>query len=220
VNRHLALALGAFTLLSTIASQTTDARPGRGGGGRAGGGVRVTGGGVRVTGGGVRVTGGGGIRFGGGRSSGGVTVQPSPRGGGSWRPRGWSVGGRVVIGGGIYVGRPWYPRYSAPTYVPSYYDGGGYYPVGPAAGPGVAAIAREASQEGVEELSAKRFVGAQGVQLLELIDEQQEAAAIAARAAAQHLAEVAGLLAQRLDQLLLLGHLVGEVGRGRHHRHG
>lgn len=131
MNRRLALALGAFTLLSTLATQAADARPGRGGG--------------------IRVTGGGGVRFGGGRSSGGVTVQSGPRGGGG-RVRPWSVGGRVVVGGGVYVGRPWYPRYYRPwyagSYVPSYYGydgggyyGGGYYPVAPAQGPGVVAVA-------------------------------------------------------------------------------
>lgn len=170
MNRRLALALGAFTLLSTLATQAADARPGRGGG------VRVSGGGR--AGGGIRVTGGGGVRFGGGRSSGGVTVQTSPRGGGSWRPRGWSVGGRVVVGGGVYVGRPWYPRYYRPyygaTYVPSYYDGaydgGGYYPVAPAQGPGVVAVAPAYAPE-LPRLALGVFAGGVSV---EGIDESSD----------------------------------------------
>lgn len=164
MNRRLALALGAFTLLSTLATQAADARPGRGGGG----GVRIGGGGS------VRFSGGGGVRIGGGRSSGGVTVQTSPRGGGSWRPRGWSVGGRVVVGGGVYVGRPWYPRYYRPyygaTYVPSYYDGaydgGGYYPVAPAQGPGVVAVAPAYAPE-LPKLALGVFAGGVSVEGIE-----------------------------------------------------
>ena len=56
------------------------------------------------------------------------------------------------------------------------------------------------------------------VELLELIDEQQQAAIVAARATAEHVAEVAGLARQRLDELLLLVHLVGEIDRGADHR--
>jgi len=167
VNRRLALALGAFTLLSTLATQAADARPGRGGRG-GGGGIRIGGGGS------VRFSGGGGVRIGGGRSSGGVTVQTSPRGGGSWRPRGWSVGGRVVVGGGVYVGRPWYPRYYRPyygaTYVPSYYDGayygGGYYPVAPAQGPGVVAVAPAYAPE-LPKLALGVFAGGVSVEGIE-----------------------------------------------------
>ena len=61
-------------------------------------------------------------------------------------------------------------------------------------------------------------IGDLRVELLELIDEQEQLAVVAARAAAHHVAEVTGLAAQRLDELLLLVHLVGQVRRGLDHR--
>lgn len=53
-----------------------------------------------------------------------------------WRPRVW-FGGSVWVGRGYYYPRPYY-YYYAPEYVPSYY-GSSYYPVQPAAAPGVVA---------------------------------------------------------------------------------
>ena len=72
--------------------------------------------------------------------------------------------------------------------------------------------------EARRERGALGRIGDLRVELLELIDEQQDAPVVAARAAAQQVTEVAGLLAQLLGELLLLVELVGEVRGGRDHR--
>jgi hypothetical protein len=126
VNRRLPLLVGAFGLLALVGSETAEAR-GRGwfGGGRSGGGVRISG-------------------------RGSVNVHWStPRRGPSFRPRGWSVGGSIYVGPRFpryryyrpYRPYSYYYYYSEPTYVPSYY-GTAYYPVAPApaAAPGVVAV--------------------------------------------------------------------------------
>ena len=77
---------------------------------------------------------------------------------------------------------------------------------------GVVAHAGEARGEGVPLAR----VGDLGVELLELIDEQQDVVAAAARAVAQRRAEVAGLVVEALDDLLLLRQIgrSGDAGAG------
>jgi hypothetical protein len=86
---------------------------------------------------GVRFGGGGGARF---HGRGSVSVHWSRPTRHVYRPRSWSVGGRIWVGT--------YPRYRyyRPYYyyypVPSYYSYNvGYYPVAPAAAPGIVAVA-------------------------------------------------------------------------------
>ena len=80
------------------------------------------------------------------------------------------------------------------------------------AGPGVAAIAREASEEGVEELPEKRIVGAQGVQLLELIgDQQHQIVGEVLPHLGQHIRQRHLAGAQKTRQLARLGHALGGV---------
>ena len=116
MNRRLALVVGSFGLLAALHTGDADARG------------RVWFGG----GGGVRISGGG---------SASVHWSSPPRS--VYRPRGWSVGGSIWVGGGA----GYYPRYRYyrpysyyPAYVPSYY-GAAYYPVAPAAAPGIVAVA-------------------------------------------------------------------------------
>jgi hypothetical protein len=63
--------------------------------------------------------------------SGGVSVQYSRP---AWRPRTWSVGGHVWVGGGYYPRYRYYRPYYYYTPVPSYYGyySTSYYPVAPA----------------------------------------------------------------------------------------
>ena len=73
--------------------------------------------------------GGGGVRV---HARGGFSVHWS-RPARTWsRPRStWSVGGSIYVGGGYYPRYRYYRPYYAETYVPSYY-GTSYYPVAPA----------------------------------------------------------------------------------------
>jgi opacity protein-like surface antigen len=109
VNRRFAIvvALLGFSTLATV--ETAEANRFRfGGGGR----VRVH---ARV----------------GVPSSGGVSVHYSRP---AWRPRTWSVGGHVWVGGGYYPRYRYYRPYYYYTPVPSYYGyySTTYYPVAPA----------------------------------------------------------------------------------------
>jgi len=108
VNRRFAIvvALLGLTTLGTV--ETAEANRYRfGGGGR----VRVH---ARV-----------------GVPSGGVSVRYSSP---AWRPRTWSVGGHVWVGGGYYPRYRYYRPYYYYTPVPSYYGyySTSYYPVAPA----------------------------------------------------------------------------------------
>ncbi|MBA3397272.1 MAG: hypothetical protein H0T89_31890 [Deltaproteobacteria bacterium] len=92
-------------------------------------------------------------RFGGG---GRVRVQaharvPAPSGGVSvtysrpaWRPRSWSVGGHIWVGGGYYpryrTYRPYYYYQPVPSYYGAYYSAS-YYPVEPVAAPSATIVA-------------------------------------------------------------------------------
>ncbi|HEX2687040.1 MAG TPA: outer membrane beta-barrel protein [Kofleriaceae bacterium] len=77
-----------------------------------------------------------------------------------WRPRVW-VGGNVWVGRGYYYPRPYY-YYYAPEYVPSYY-GTTYYPVQPAAAPGVVA-ATPVAQPSLPTFGIGVFAGGSSVQ--------------------------------------------------------
>ncbi len=105
MNRRLALVVGSLGLVSMLHSESADARGRVWFGGGGGGGVRV-------------------------HASGGVSVRWSSPPRATFRPRNsWSVGGGVYVGGGYYPRYRYYrPYYYAPVYVPSYYDGT-YYPV-------------------------------------------------------------------------------------------
>jgi len=140
MNRRLPLLVGAFGLLALVGSEAAEAR-GRGWFGGGGGGVRI-----------------------GGRGS--VSVHwSSPRRAPVYRPRGWSVGGSIYIGTRApryrYY-RPYRPYYyyyySEPTYVPSYY-GTGYYPVAPAAAPGVVAVSAPVALEPLPKFGLGLFAG-------------------------------------------------------------
>jgi len=72
--------------------------------------------------------GGGHVRVGG---HGSVSVHWSTPPRARYQPRGWSVGGSIYVGA-RYRPRYYRPYYYYPTYVPSYY-GASYYPVAPAA---------------------------------------------------------------------------------------
>jgi hypothetical protein len=110
MNRRLALVVGSLGLVTMLHSESADAR------GR------------------VRFGGGGGVRV---QGRGSVSVHWSSPPRATFRPRSWSVGGSVYVGGGYYPRYRYYrPYYYAPVYVPSYY-GGTYYPVEANAAPGV-----------------------------------------------------------------------------------
>src|SRR3569623_2056363 len=64
------------------------------------------------------------------------------------------------------------------------------------------------AREARGEHAALGGIGDQRVQLLELIDEQQDARVLACRALAQQLAEIAGLLGQAIDETLVVAHRV------------
>lgn len=79
------------------------------------------------------------------RVPGGVSVHYSRPGYSYYRPRTWSVRGSVYVGGGYYPRyryyRPYYYYYQpVPSYY-GYYQTDSYYPVQPAAAPGVAVVA-------------------------------------------------------------------------------
>jgi hypothetical protein len=114
VNRNVALLVGALGLATTLL-HTETAEAGRR----------------------VWFGGGGGVRFG---ARGSVSVHWSSPPRSTYRPRSWSVGGSVYVGSGYYP-RYYRPYYYYPTYVPSYYgEQQTYYPVQPAAAPGVVAV--------------------------------------------------------------------------------
>jgi len=123
VNRRFALFAGALVLATLGAlAQTNTAEAGR-----------------------FRFSGGGRVHA---RAHGGVSVSWSRP---AYRPyygRGWSVGGRVYVGGDY---RPYYPRYRYYYYqpVPSYYGvySHSYYPVAPAPQQQVAIVAPVARPE-------------------------------------------------------------------------
>ena len=109
MNPRFVLVVGAFGLLSMIGSEAAEAR-GRG---------RVWFGGG---GGSVHVRGGGSVHW----------SRPAR----SYRPStSWSVGGSIYVGTAPRY-RYYRPYYYSDAYVPSYY-GTSYYPVAPAAAPGV-----------------------------------------------------------------------------------
>jgi hypothetical protein len=86
--------------------------------------------------------GGGGVRVGGfrGGGHGSVSVHWSSPPRSVYRPRGWSVGGSIWVGG-YYPRYRYYRPYSYyPAYVPSYY-GATYYPVEAQPQPGIVAVA-------------------------------------------------------------------------------
>lgn len=119
MNRRFALTLAlGFSTLATVALTDT-AEAGRyryGGGGR------------------VRVHAHAG-------APGGVSVRYSRPVRSSWRPRTWSVGGHVWVGGGYYPRYRYYRPYYYYQPVPSYYGyySATYYPVAPSAAPSTTA---------------------------------------------------------------------------------
>lgn len=143
MNPRLALLVGAFGLVSLIGSEAAEAgRRGRvvfGGGGRVSIGVR-----------------------------GSASLHWSSRRHPTWRATRFSVGGHV------HVRQPYYPRYGyyyrpyfyTHAYVPSYYGttyyDAGYYPVAPAASPGVVAVV--APQPALPKLGLGLFAGGVSVE--------------------------------------------------------
>jgi len=125
VTRRLPLLLGALAFASLA--------------GTAEAGHAHFGGGAHFSGG--AHWGGGGVHFAGSAHFGGGVHWASPRWGGyhygGYRGYGWGFHGHIYVGGYPYW---YYPNnyYYYPEYVPSYY-GTTYYPVQPAAAPGVAA---------------------------------------------------------------------------------
>lgn len=115
MNLRIPLIVGALFIVTTVGTEVAEAR----GGGR------------------VWFGGGGGVRLG---ARGGVSVRWSRPARTIYRPRSWSVGGSVYVGGGYYPRYRYRPYYYYQTYVPSYY-GASYYPVAPSAAPSVAVVA-------------------------------------------------------------------------------
>lgn len=103
--------------------------------------------------------GGGGVRFG---ARGSVSVHWSSPPRATYRPRSWSVGGSVYVGGGYYP-RYYRPYYYYPQYVPSYYGEQNYYPVQPAAAPGVAVVVADPRPD-LPKLGIGLFAGGVAVQ--------------------------------------------------------
>ncbi len=104
--------------------------------------------------------GGGGVRIG-GHVSGSVHWSSPPRS--SWRPRTWSVGGSIWVGQN-YAPRYYRPYYYQPQYVPSYYGESNYYPVAPAAyAPGVVAVVADPRPD-LPKLGIGLFAGGVSVQ--------------------------------------------------------
>ena len=98
--------------------------------------------------------GGGGVRIGG---RGSVSVHWSNPVRPAWQPHRWSVGGSIYVGGGYYP-RYYRPYYYTPAYVPSYY-GESYYPVAPAAqAPGVVTVVADPRPE-LPKLGIGLFAG-------------------------------------------------------------
>jgi hypothetical protein len=138
VNRNVALLVGALALGTTLL-HTEDAEAGRRGR--------------------VWFGGGGGVRFG---ARGSVSVHWSSPPRATYRPRSWSVGGSVYVGGGYYP-RYYRPYYYYPQYVPSYYGEQTYYPVQPAAAPGVAVVVADPRPD-LPKLGIGLFAGGVAVQ--------------------------------------------------------
>jgi len=134
----LGLVVGTFGLLSTIGSETAEAgRRGRvwfGGGG--GGSVRV-------------------------HARAGASVhwsRPAP----VYRPRSsWSIGGSIYVGTPAPRYRYYRPYYYTDAYVPSYY-GSSYYPVAPAAQPGI--VVAVAPRPALPKLGLGLFAGGSSVE--------------------------------------------------------
>lgn len=103
--------------------------------------------------------GGGGVRFG---ARGSVSVHWSSPPRATYRPRSWSVGGSVYVGGGYYP-RYYRPYYYYPQYVPSYYGEQAYYPVQPAAAPGVVVAVADPRPD-LPKLGIGLFAGGVSVQ--------------------------------------------------------
>ncbi len=139
MNRSAALLVGALGLVTTLLhTETAEAGRGR-----------------------VWFGGGGGVRVG-ARVSGSVHWSSPPRS--SWRPRTWSVGGSIWVGGGsTYYPRYHRPYYYYPQYVPSYYGEASYYPVAPAAAPGVVVAVADPRPE-LPKLGIGLFAGGVSVQ--------------------------------------------------------
>ncbi len=136
MNRNVALLVGALALGTTLLhSETAEA-------GRR-----------------VWFGGGGGVRFG---ARGSVSVHWSSPPRATFRPRTWSVGGSVYVGGGYYP-RYYRPYYYYPQYVPSYYGEQTYYPVAPAAAPGVAVAVADPRPD-LPKLGIGLFAGGVAVQ--------------------------------------------------------
>lgn len=139
MNRSAALLVGALGLATTlIHSGTAEAGRGR-----------------------VWFGGGGGFHAG-GHVSGSVHWSSPPRA--AWSPRTWSVGGSIWVGGGsTYYPRYYRPYYYYPQYVPSYYGEANYYPVAPAAAPGVVVTVSDPRPE-LPKLGIGLFAGGVSVQ--------------------------------------------------------
>ena len=138
MNRNVALLVGALGLATTLLhSETAEADRGR-----------------------VWFGGGGGARF---SARGSVSVHWSSPPRATYRPQSWSVGGSVYVGSGYYP-RYYRPYYYYPQYVPSYYgEQQSYYPVQPAAAPGVVAIVADPRPD-LPKLGIGLFAGGISVQ--------------------------------------------------------
>jgi hypothetical protein len=96
--------------------------------------------------------------------SGGVSVTYSRPARSSWRPRSWSVGGRIWVGGGYYPRYRYYRPYHYYRPVPSYYGyySATYYPVAPAAEP--AAVVAVAPRPELPKFGIGLFAGGVSVE--------------------------------------------------------